>query len=294
MGVGSLQKAVFLSLVVHISALLFVTILLPKYRPAFEVTNKITMVELEPIKKSSQTHVQALVRRQVVQTTKGIKVEKPATKAFLGERTQTVEQETVTRPRQINEVNNIKNASKFKNTGNKVVQKSKENGAITSLSNLGLKIFPAFNLSGEDAGQESGDNNWAEFGSLPQDYVKGIRESDRTALNTKEYIFFSYFQRIRQRLDRAWIPILRSKLLSLYRNGRQLASDMDHSTKILVTLDKNGDVVRVRVLNESGTRDLDEAAINAFRLAGPFPNPPSGIIDQNGEIQIPWEFILRT
>ena len=36
------------------------------------------------------------------------------------------------------------------------------------------------------------------------------------------------------------------------------------------------------------------AAVDAFNDAGPFPDPPAGLVDQNGQIQIPWDFILQS
>ena len=86
------------------------------------------------------------------------------------------------------------------------------------------------------------------FGSMPEDYVKGMKESDRTALNTKEYVFYGYFQRIRERLDRAWVPILRDRLVKMYRMGRSLASDMDHITQVIVVLNPQGEIMRVQVV----------------------------------------------
>ena len=42
------------------------------------------------------------------------------------------------------------------------------------------------------------------------------------------------------------------------------------------------------------THDLDEAAIRAFNRAGPFPNPPNGLLQETGSVDIRWDFILRT
>jgi TonB family protein len=69
---------------------------------------------------------------------------------------------------------------------------------------------------------------------------------------------------------------------------------MEHETKVVVILNKGGDVVQVKLVSESGTRDLDDAAIDAFNQAGPFPNPPKGIANASGVIEIPWEFVLHT
>ena len=49
----------------------------------------------------------------------------------------------------------------------------------------------------------------------------------------------------------------------------------------------------VQVLNDSGIRDLDDAAVEAFKEAAPFPNPPEGIVESDGTIKIRWDFILE-
>ncbi len=82
--------------------------------------------------------------------------------------------------------------------------------------------------------------------------------------------------------------------MSMYRRGRTPASDREHLTRTLVTLDQRGEIVRIQIIEESGSRDLDDAAIKAFNKAGPFPNPPSGLIEANGLVQIQWQFVLRT
>jgi protein TonB len=69
---------------------------------------------------------------------------------------------------------------------------------------------------------------------------------------------------------------------------------MEHRTKVLVVLNPSGEITKVQVVSESGTQDLDDAAVSAFNEAGPFPNPPKGIVNTSGLIEIPWEFILRT
>jgi protein TonB len=69
---------------------------------------------------------------------------------------------------------------------------------------------------------------------------------------------------------------------------------MDHRTEIMVVLDPNGKIVQVEVIGESGTQSLDTAAVEAFNRAGPFPNPPRGLVGSDGRVRIKWEFILKT
>jgi TonB family protein len=221
-------------------------------------------------------------RKQIVQTAPGQQVKEAKPDAFLGEKNQVVEKESV--------------GKKFvESTAQQPRSRTAkaDRSAKVQLKELGIPILPMAKQAMPQA-EDSEQPHWAEQGNVAQDYVKGVKESERTLLNTKEYVFFGYFQRIRERLDRAWVPILRQRLLKLYRKGRHLASDTDHSTRVLVVLNSEGEVTHVKVINESGTSDLDDAAVSAFNEAGPFPNPPRGIINPNGEVEIPWEFILKT
>jgi protein TonB len=65
-------------------------------------------------------------------------------------------------------------------------------------------------------------------------------------------------------------------------------------TKVLVLLDSKGNINRVQKLVGSGFNDLDDAAIEAFQKAAPYPNPPKGIVDADGFVRVRWDFILQT
>lgn len=279
------------------------------------VEKKQVWIELDPIRPKAELKKKSKnkdsIISQIVQTSPGDRVETPVPDAFLGEHTQKVEEQTVSKNKRTVIGKQGETTSKMSSLENQNVDQKKASSASLKelekesttnfqketlpnrLSKLGVPLFSKLRQHrGHDS--EKGENSFSTLGTIPEDYVNNLKESDRTALNTKEYQFFGYFQRIRERLDRAWVPILRKRLVSYYRNGRQLASDRDFSTKILVTLSEKGQIIRVRLMVESGTQDLDEAAIEAFNQAGPFPNPPRGIVDSNHEIIVPWNFVLKT
>lgn len=265
-----------LSVLFHAVCLIALLLLL-KYDSSLVNLEKVSknawvQVEVMPEKKNDQEVPKD--KKRVVQTEKGQKVEVAQADANLGAENQQVDRQTVSKSRS-SRMGTSKNARQI------------EKFPTKNLSDFGLKLFTATKTRPEES-------NWATPGTRPEDYILGMQESDRTALNTKEFKFFGYFQRIRARLDRAWVPVLREKLATYYRSGRQLASDMDHLTKVLVVLNGQGEIVRVVVLGESGTQELDSAAVAAFNKAGPFPNPPKGIVDQDSEVKIPWDFVLKT
>ncbi len=271
----------------------------PHVQPAANPST-LTWIEVEP---AIQKKIDDSTRREIVNTEVGHLTKEAAKDAFLGERTQTVERETVGKiPTLQDEVRKqaIRKAAQAAAQNLPVArEKTTESAAKPSVSGLakfGVPLYepkpPKKDASGQTV--EDREDVVAEQGANPQDYVKGVKQSERTLLNTKEFVFYSYFQRIRQRLDQAWVPILRHRLDRLFRVGRTIATDMDHSTRVLVVLNDKGEVIRVSVTSASGTSDLDDSAVQAFNEAGPFPNPPKGIVDQKREIEIPWEFILKT
>ncbi len=125
------------------------------------------------------------------------------------------------------------------------------------------------------------------------DYIKELDPGLETMLSTKEFKYYTYFSRIRQQLNQHWTPLVRRKVKQIYKSGRSIASSDDMITRCLVTLDKGGKLIRIQIIGDSGIRELDEAAVEAFRAAAPFPNPPQGMVDDDGTIKIRWDFILE-
>ncbi len=132
-------------------------------------------------------------------------------------------------------------------------------------------------------------------GEAPQsdDYLKDVQKGVQTLLSTREFVYYSYYSRIKQQISQYWEPNVREKVKIVYMQGRTIASAHDRVTQLLIVLDKQGNLIRVEVLGRSGVSDLDDAAVEAFRSAAPFPNPPKGMVEKDGLIKIRWDFILE-
>lgn len=127
------------------------------------------------------------------------------------------------------------------------------------------------------------------------DYLKDIQVGQQTLLNTREFIYYSYFMRVKEQLRSHWNPRVRHNVQLLFaKDERSLASVDNKATSLRVTLDKKGYVKKIELLKTSGFSELDVAAIEAFRAAAPFLNPPNGIVEKDGHIRIFWDFILET
>ena len=115
-----------------------------------------------------------------------------------------------------------------------------------------------------------------------------------TRLNTKEYRYFGYYSRIKSQLNQWWVPKVQQKFTKMLRQGRTIASADNKVTKLVIILDDSGKLVKVQVMAESGIKDLDDAAIEAFRSAAPFPNPPKGMVDKDGLVKIRWDCVVES
>ena len=169
-------------------------------------------------------------------------------------------------------------------------QESKKHpGGIASIESL----KPQFNW--EEVNEDKTKNNRAasKEKSRSNDYIKNTDIGVQTALSSREFVYYSYYDRIRQRLREYWEPSIKTRFEKMMRQGRRIASEGDKVTRLRIFLNANGDLVKVQLLEESGVIDLDQTAVEAFKAAEPFPNPPKGMVDSDGLIKIEWSFVVQ-
>lgn len=154
-------------------------------------------------------------------------------------------------------------------------------------------LMPSFKPAPPRVDSQETAEGGGEGPSATDDHLKNVATGMQTVLSTREFVYYSYYNRIKDKLRQYWEPKIKEKMERIIRQGRQIASSSDRITKIVIILDTKGTLVRVQVIGPSGVQDLDEAAVEAFRAAAPFPNPPKGIADPDGSIRIRWDFILE-
>lgn len=264
---SSTQNLRFIVVSLFLHLLVFLMMQTPKGTNFVSNVNesKTYEIELEPVNNSKQ------ITKQVVETTLIKKSTEVAKDAFLGEQTQIVEKQT--------KAKEIAVFREFKKGGTANTKEKQD----SDLHKLGLAhdYKPLGNIG---PGQTAAGN----------DFIKDIAEGSQTMLNTKEFAFYSFYQRVRKQLEQFWEPALRERLDKMINRGRMIASEKDHSTRLMVIMNSEGIITKIQVENTSGLIDLDEVAVESFNKAGPFPNPPRGMVDIDGKVRVEWEFVLRT
>ncbi|MNJ93298.1 transport protein TonB [compost metagenome] len=306
----SFRTYVLLSLAVHaviVAGLLFFEKVL---EPTHVPRESVSIDFLTPEELAQQQLAQNPPRKkQIPQVPANQIVEQDATRAneeepvdtrFLSEKNQVVKKQTIAQDR--GQFQNIKKAAKEK-PGQKGDGKEKQEALAKDLFK-GFDPHAAMEKqklaekeSGKGLGNASNEDAVGKGADVSQssDYIKDVDSGLETMLNTREFKYYSYYNRIRRQLSQHWEGRVREKLSKLFREGRApAATGQDRITKLMIVLNDKGTLVRVQVMSDSGVRDLDDAAIEAFRAAAPFPNPPKGIVESDGTVKIRWDFVLET
>jgi TonB family protein len=128
-----------------------------------------------------------------------------------------------------------------------------------------------------------------EHGSM--DDIQDVEDGDVNQLNSRRWKYASFFNRVRDQVAQHWHPEV-----------AHAARDPDGSrygfktrvTRLLIRLNPDGTLNKVKMDKSSDVDFLDEEAIRAVRQAAPFNNPPSQLVDaETGFIDFGFGFIFE-
>lgn len=126
--------------------------------------------------------------------------------------------------------------------------------------------------------------------TLSESLPSNIKFGDFTSLNTDQYLYFSFFNRIAPRIRFNWQNGVEAVVEDLTLRNFQLGSRRTFSTEVEVRLDSKGYLEGVSVFRSSGIPGLDAAVVRAFELATPFINPPAEMVKADGLIRLYYGF----
>jgi len=169
----------------------------------------------------------------------------------------------------------IKDPSTGAQVGNDRFEPDRD-GALASLPSP----FTLTNKEGLQQPVPSAHRSQSLSGS-PQNDLLNERLGERLALNTLEIKYADYLLRIRRLVNFYW----KQNLDNLPRSVPLVKPS--YRTVVDVVLDGNGALESITVTDDSGSVVLDNAVVDAFRIAGPFPNPPEALIAADGRVYLP-------
>jgi TonB family protein len=125
-------------------------------------------------------------------------------------------------------------------------------------------------------------------GASPNE-LKGVKDGVQTVLNTDKVIYASFINRVADEIYDPWVRNCESGLREIFHRRGKLESNT-FITKVQVTLDPEGKVTGIQLVETSGIPELDDAPKKAFWEAEAFPNPPKQLVDTDGFLRISYEF----
>lgn len=200
------------------------------------------------------------------------------------------------------EITQVENKN-LKNLTNKFLKKRDLSLSDLVLENLDDKAINNFEINskknnerfqnkGIQQGIKNGDENSLGL-SMNNDFIEDVPLGDMTNLNTVQFKYFGFYSRIRKQLEQYWGYSLKEKAEKLFRTGRILSPNENFVTSLQIIIDNSGNVIKVVIIGSSGNKDLDDAAVESFNKAGPFPNPPKGMLEE-GIATIEWGFVVKS
>jgi TonB family protein len=120
------------------------------------------------------------------------------------------------------------------------------------------------------------------------DHLDAVDSGDETALNAKRWVYASFFNRLKRQVAQNWEP---TGVWRRHDPSGSVYGFKSRVTQLRVSLDGNGKLAKApTVVHASGVDVLDEEAVRAFEAAAPFPNPPGGLVQADGQITFEFSF----
>lgn len=126
-------------------------------------------------------------------------------------------------------------------------------------------------------------------GAAPNDRLTDVDEGEGTFLNTKEWKYASFFNRVKQSIGQHWDP---NQSIRQRDPSGQIYGGRDRYTVVSVTLNESGRLKDIYVEKSCGLDFLDLEAIRSFERAQPFPNPPPGLVTGDSTVKFSFGFFL--
>jgi hypothetical protein len=118
------------------------------------------------------------------------------------------------------------------------------------------------------------------------EFIERLERGEELKLNALGLDYAGYVNRMRERIRNRWDP------MRYFQNEMRRYNRV--STTVVLILDSNGEVKNWDILSPTLFRDYDQHAMDVLIESGPYPNPPSSLIQDDGLIYLTWNFVLYT
>ncbi len=272
------------SLLPYFIASLLIHILLVAFIPSQTESPswKEKMVEVFPVMEKTTPFAIADIDKPVVER-------RPEKARFMGMYDSSVAQETVAISKKTQGAGRTAQGEKRPETRDRrsssVEKKRTTNDTrrTTSLYNIDRKLFAS---KAPDMGEKKG----FEIGGSAalQDYYPDYKIGGHTYLNVLKYPDVEYFVRMKRQFKMTFNP--GPPLRSYFSANRVTRGSVE--VVMAVSVDNDGNLKELFVLNASGVPSYDNEALRTIRASAPFASPPDRFLEDDGMLRMSWTFTV--
>jgi protein TonB len=129
--------------------------------------------------------------------------------------------------------------------------------------------------------------------STNSDYLPDVKNGGFTALNSDQFMYYTFYSRINDQLRNRWVSLIRQYLDSTPQMSLNQLANRTQVTQLEVLLTPDGRFLKAMIYQKADAIKLDEIAVSAFRQAAPFNNPPSDIVAKDGFVHLQYALYLE-
>ena len=116
---------------------------------------------------------------------------------------------------------------------------------------------------------------------------KTLPEGSENLLNAQESVYYSFYARLYEAIAPIWQSNIREVPY------RRKVGQGEYSTVVDVVFDREGSLIGINKIHESGIPEFDSAVDRSWRKIGRFPNPPKDLLDGSGQVHTGWTFTVE-
>lgn len=277
-----------ISLLLHVGLITGVIVWGPLFEPPKKETIEVTLDTPPTSAPSKNAKNSQTIVRQALAPDK-LKVQEDETLArFLSEQRQRVKQETQAADNGMTE-NRTNTSTLPKKSAEKPAKQAQQKMDVdkTETDKDGYRNVDITKDLAEMNALNHGQSTVGE--SLPTD----VKIGSFTALNTDRYLFYSFYARIEELVRYRWETRVQTAINGMDPAMAMNLSRRNWNTQVEFLLDKRGFLQKAMIMKESGVKGFDAAAVNAFKEARVFPNPPQEMIEDDGFIHLKFTFTVN-
>jgi protein TonB len=125
------------------------------------------------------------------------------------------------------------------------------------------------------------------------EHIPGVKDGSFTALNTDQFTYYTFFQRINEQLRPRWVNFVKNFIDTQSPTHLAQLARFELITQVEIVLSPDGQYQKGFIHRSSGDHTLDMTSIDAFQGATPFLNPPRGLVEDDGFIHLHYALVVE-